>query len=83
MSDDQTITPTWRDKLWVHVVYPIRHEWPERIQRRIAHMAPRWLVYFIVIRAYSDAWVRTNKAPDELTFDEVVGPWDKPRQGRQ
>lgn len=79
--DVQTeLQPTWRDKFYVHIWYPIRYGSPPRIQQAIAHKMPRWLVYFVTIRAYSDAWANAgNKTPNELTFDEVIKPWEKTR----
>lgn len=65
----------------IRAFYPIRYDWPTTIQRTIAYKMPRWLVYFVTIRAYSDAWAASGgKTPDELTFSDVVGPWEKPRK---
>lgn len=84
MDTQVETAPTWRDnarnRLWLSVWYPIRYEWPERIQRGIANRAPRWLVYFVTIRACSEAWARAgDKHPDELTFEEIMNPWEKRR----
>lgn len=70
-----------RNWAWLRFWYPVRYEWPERVQRGIANRAPRWLVYFVTIRACSEAWARAgDKHPDELTFDEIMKPWEKRRQ---
>jgi hypothetical protein len=37
-------------------------------------------VYFATIRAYSKAWSDAGtKTPGELTFEEVVNPWEQPK----
>lgn len=78
MIDHLTIEPTWRDRLYIRVWYPIRHDWPTTIQRTIADKMPRWLVYFVTIRVFAAA--STDKHPDDLTFSEVIGPWEKRSQ---
>jgi hypothetical protein len=55
-----------------HVVLSAQH-WTEKAQMCVAWRLPRWLLYWAVIRAYSNAWEKAgNKTPDELTYNEVA-----------
>jgi hypothetical protein len=44
-------------------------------QSLMRHM-PKRVIYFATMLAYSRAWHEAgNKTPDELTFEEVIKPW--------
>lgn len=60
--------------------YSFRDRIGERFVRPIANVMPRSLVYWVVMRAYVRAThEHPTKTPDDLTFSEVVKPWERPR----
>lgn len=51
-------------------------EW--RLWQKIAHLLPRRIAYFAMVRLVSHAWVQEGtKAPDDLTYTDICRHWGK------
>lgn len=71
-------TIAWRLWLVGFKYRTMKRETPDTVARAIAYRLPRRIVYWTTMRAYSVAWMTIgNKEPDELTFSDVLAPWEE------
>ena len=66
-----------RFALWrIFTRYNVRRWVEVGVWQSLMRHVPGRFIYFATIHAYSRAWQEAGtKTPDELTFDEVVKPW--------
>jgi hypothetical protein len=59
-----------RDRLWM-VRDDLTRRYPERFWIWAARHAPRSLRKWVAVTLFSDAWVRTNKEPNAIGYDDI------------